>query len=151
MRKLEKRNIENWESLRIREIREFRRGVILMEGKDRIVIVDVTYGFCEERQEFRALLKAYISEEDGLLPEIFRDKSEDFWGSALTSTWGWSSEERDGYRYNHKELYHPDLELLRDQVKDYINDEIEHLREVVHANVLAHAEIPEPEHYEFVI
>lgn len=122
-----------------------------MENKSRIVIVDVTYEFHEERQEFRALVKVYIPEEDGLLPEIFRNEEEDFWGNTLTSTWGWSSEERDGYRYNCREIYDPDLEELKKQVKHYINNQIEQLRKVVHANILASAELPEPEHYEFVI
>jgi len=116
------------------------------------ILVDVSYEFHEDRQEFRALVKAYIPEEDGLLPEIFRNKEKYFWNSALTSEWGWSSD-RDGYRYNVIELYDPDIDELRKQVNYYINNQIEQLRKVVHANILASAsaKLPESKHYEFVI
>ena len=121
-----------------------------MESKSRTVIVDVTYEFHEERQEFRALVKAYIPEEDGLLPDRFRDENEYFWNNALIAEWGWKLD-KDGYRYNVVELYDPDPDELKKQVKHYVNNQIEQLRKVVRANVLASAELPEPEHYEFVI
>lgn len=120
--------------------------------EERMVLVDVVYKFIEKDQGYEAVIKVYIPEDsERYIPAIFQNKDVKFCGGKLGPTWGQSSEVRPGYRVKWIHLYNYDVSDLKDEVKATIEEQIEKLREVVRANVLARSELPEPEHYKFVI
>jgi len=122
-----------------------------MACEHRIVYVDVSYDFQEQDQCYRAKIRAYLPTKDGLLCDEFRNEDMEFFGSVLNSCWGLHSEKRPNYRTDAVFVYANTADEIKEKAKAKIEKEIGHLRKVVERNILASKEVPEAEHYEFVI
>lgn len=120
-----------------------------MESKGRIVIVDVTYRFRTGKQDFEAKLTAYLPHKDGFIPDEFLNENMEFFEHVLNRCWGVKSVDRPDYRMASIYCHAFTANKIEESVKERIGKEIAHLRSVVKKNVSV--EVPEPEHYEFVV
>lgn len=122
-----------------------------MADKHCVVYVDVIYRFLEREQTYEATVKSYLPAKDGLIMDILLNENKKFFGRELEHCWGKRATDREDYRVATSFYYADDIPTLKEKVKEKINHEIKVLKDVVDKNVLASNELPEPEHYEYVI